>query len=588
MAYGFAPAPAMQDGALFLGLRDDMHRAGIVTPRHLITVAGARSGKGAALIIPNLRTWSAGSVLVVDPKGENAEHTWQQREAMGHKVYVVDPFMVANVPDRLRASFNPFDAILATEQARTAQGRPSVAREDIRVLSDGLVMRYKADDATWDNGAITVIAGMIAHNLSTAPEEYRTLSHVRAVLRMPEDALKPVFEEMAENPAFGGLAQAAASVGLSSAKSSREFVKGAQDQTEWLNADPMRATLARSDFTLSELKSGQAAVYLVLPPEYLGEHGRFLRLFVRCAINAMAQGGQGGGKCLFVLDEFFSLGRIDEIAKAAGLMPSYGVHLWPFLQDLGQLVQLYGNEGAGTFFGNADAHIFFGNTDPYTLSHISERLGSVSADEIGPPPVSSAGLPSGNGEFTRYMFTGGRRDPHMEGFAAGMNSLNAAGRAFVEMGERKEMAQYQHKAQMLGRPRLAPEQVRELVARHTGDSVARSMIAFATGGAVYNLRLHPYFLPDPVPPPPPKSLSDQIDSLLSSVSSQVYFGAAFLAFILLGRTADSAAPVRTFALMVIAGALTFLGFVRRHEEKQEAAAQIARDKAAPEASPPPP
>jgi hypothetical protein len=91
-----------------------------------------------------------------------------------------------------------------------------------------------------------------------------------------------------------------------------------------------------------------------------------------------------------------------------------------------------------------------------------------------------------------------------------------------------------------------------------------------------------------VPPPPPKSLSDQIDSLLSSVSSEVYFGAAFLAFILLGRAADSAAPVRTFALMVMAAALTFVGFVRRHEEKQEAAAQIARDKAASEASPPPP
>src|SRR6218665_379890 len=244
MAYQFTLAPTMQDGALFLGFRPDVYKSGIITPRHLITIAGARSGKGVALIIPNLRAWSAGSVLVVDPKGENAEHSWEQREAMGHKVYVVDPFKVANVPDRLRASFNPLDDIMKAEQGRHMHGRPSTAREDIRVLADGLVMRYKADDATWDNGAVTVIAGMIAHNLTTAPEDHRTLSAVRALLRMPEDRLTPIFEDMADNPDFGSLAQAAAAVALSSAKSGREFVKGAQDQTEWLDAEPMRDVLS--------------------------------------------------------------------------------------------------------------------------------------------------------------------------------------------------------------------------------------------------------------------------------------------------------------------------------------------------------
>ena len=583
MAYGFAPAPLMQDGALFLGLRDDVRRAGIVTPRHLITVAGARSGKGAALIIPNLRAWSAGSVLVVDPKGENAEHTWQQREAMGHRVYVVDPFKVANVPDRLRASFNPLDAILSTEQARVAEGRPSMAREDIRVLSDGLVMRYNADHAMWDNGTVTMIAGMIAYNLSTAAEEYRTLANVRAVLRMPEDTLKTVFEDMAKNPAFGGLAQAAAAVGLSSAKSAREFVKGAQDQTEWLDAEPMRDTLSRSDFTLSELKNGKTAIYLVLPPQYLGEHGRFLRLFVRCAINAMAQGGQGGGKCLFLLDEFFSLGHIDEIAKAAGLMPSYGVHLWPFLQDLGQLVKLYGNEGAGTFFGNADAHIFFGNTDPFTLDHISQRLGSVSADEIGPPPVSSAGLPSAGGQFAQAIMSSGPKGAHVQGMAAMFGAMSATSQAFTEIGERQEMAKYQHKAQTLGRPRLAPEEVRELVARHADDTVARSMIAFATGGAVYNLRLHPYFLPEPVPPPPPPSLWEQ----LGSPSSETIFGAATLAFLGGATLAKGESEIYSVMVLLLTAALATAGFVARGHEKR-IKDEIARDKADAEPSPPAP
>lgn len=537
MAYGFAPAPMMQDGALFLGFRDDVQKAGIVTPRHLITVAGARSGKGAALIIPNLRAWSAGSVLVVDPKGENAEHSWEQREAMGHKVYVVDPFKVANVPERLRASFNPLDDILKVERNRVANGLPSTAREDIRVLADGLAMRYKAEDATWDNGAVTVIAGVIAHNLSTAPVDHRNLASVRAVLRMPEDQLTPIFEDMADNPDFGSLPQAAAAVALSSAKSAREFVKGAQDQTEWLDAAPMRETLSRSDFSLAELKNGKTAVYLVLPPQYLDEHGRFLRLFVRCAINAMAQGGQGGGKCLFVLDEFFSLGHIDQIAKAAGLLPSYGVHLWPFLQDLGQLVKLYGNEGAGTFFGNADAHIFFGNTDPYTLEHISNRLGTTTPSEVGAPPTPAFHAPP-----QAYQL-GPKAGAGEQLFGAMIDGMNRSSYEAAQNEERRQMAEYQHRAQRIGRPRYAPDEVREMIARHPDDTVARNMIVFSTGGRVHRVRLHPYFLPEPVPPtppPPPPSLNDALKEVdagacfavgsVTCFASSATFLAPFLGF----------------------------------------------------------
>ena len=43
-------------------------------PRHLLTVAPTRSGKGACAIIPNLLC-SARSVICIDPKGQNAAVT---------------------------------------------------------------------------------------------------------------------------------------------------------------------------------------------------------------------------------------------------------------------------------------------------------------------------------------------------------------------------------------------------------------------------------------------------------------------------------------------------------------------------------
>lgn len=466
MPFQFSTPTRYQHGDIFLGINDhDKAEIGINTDRHIITIAGARSGKGAALIIPNLKRWPH-NALVIDPKGENAEQTWADREAMGQAVHVLDPFKVANVPARLRSALNPLASL---------DPASLTIREDIRVIADGLVIRYKADDATWDNGAVSVLAGVIAHAIASGDPSYQTLSAVRGLLRLPDDDLEPVFQAMAQSNGMGNLAPTAASIGLGKSKADREFVGGAKRHTEWLDSDPMAEMLTSSSFDLADLKRKPTTVYLVLPPEYLGEHGRFLRLFVRCALNVMSKGGTKGQKCLFILDEFFSLGHIDEIAKAAGLMPGYGVHLWPFLQDLGQLQMLYNPIGSMTFFGNSDAHIFFGNTDQLTLTHLTERIGVMTPDEIAAaPPVAP-----------QYGATGSN-----DAWSVWVQHANNSAKAKYE----NEQNSYRHRMGLAGRPRLTPLEIKELVSKPDGYPVARSMIVFAKGDKILNLNLSPYFI----------------------------------------------------------------------------------------------
>lgn len=55
---------------------------------------------------------------------------------------------------------------------------------------------------------------------------------------------------------------------------------------------------------------------------------------------------------LGMLDEFATLGRLEPLGQAEGLMASYGVQLWAILQDLHQLKALYG-ERHGAFLANA-------------------------------------------------------------------------------------------------------------------------------------------------------------------------------------------------------------------------------------------
>lgn len=472
MGYQFTDAGRYpyQPGGFFLGIDQHGREVGISTERHLITVAGAGTGKGATLIIPNLKRWR-GSCVVIDPKGENATITAGDREGMGQLVGVVDPYHNAKGRGAdLRCSINPLSAM--DPASRTI-------RADLEALGDGLIRRHEPKHAQWDNSAAAILAGLADYVLAVCPPEQRTLPSVRGLLLLPEDDLKTMAAEMLGTATMSGLARQAGTL-LQNKFSNSEGVQAsafarAVEETGWID-DPAFADLLGGgvlpSFDLRTLKAGTGSLFLCIPPDKLDTRGGFLRLFVRMGLMAMMSdlaGHDGGGRCLFLLDEFHSLGKVDLVAKAAGLMRGYGVQLWPFLQDLGQLEALYGPNEMETFFENADAHIFFGNAGKRTLEHISARLGHLTPEEAAAaPPERKLGWRS--------------NDPLLQ-------RLDAV----AAVKHENALARYQHDMRLAGKARLTPEEVAARVGKKDGDKVARSALVFAKGGDVLNVRLRPYF-----------------------------------------------------------------------------------------------
>ncbi len=132
-----------------------------------------------------------------------------------------------------------------------------------------------------------------------------------------------------------------------------------------------------------DLKTKACTIYLVLPLEYLNTHSRFLRLFVNLAVKAASKGGASKQPVLLVLDEFYSLGTLKMIADASANIRSYGMKLWPIVQNVGQLIELYGANWQG-FVANAAMTQFFSTNDPETAQWASERIGVRPVGEIDP------------------------------------------------------------------------------------------------------------------------------------------------------------------------------------------------------------
>ena len=330
-------------------------------PSHLLTIAPTRTGKGVGTIIPNLLDYP-GSVICIDPKGENARITARHRGNFG-PVHVLDPFGVTGLPG---AAFNPLDRI---------DPAGLDLADDCMTLADALVYDApdEAGEAHWNEEAKALIAGIILSIVTSEAPATRNLATLRDRLTLAPQAFTAQLEAM---QAQGGLAARAANRHLG--KSDREaagVLSAAQRHTHFLDSPRMTAVLGRSDFSFADVKAKPTSIYLVLPPDRLATYARWLRLMLAQGLTDLARAPASTAKpVLFLLDEFAALGRLEPVERAMGLMAGYGIQLWPILQDVHQLRALY-ERRAGTFLSNAGVLQVFGVNDHDSAKLVSDLLG---------------------------------------------------------------------------------------------------------------------------------------------------------------------------------------------------------------------
>ena len=340
-------------------------------PAHLLTLAPTRAGKGVGTVIPNLLL-AERSVLVIDPKGENARIAGEARKRFG-AVHVLDPFGVTGLP---ASAYNPLGRLDAESLD---------LGEDAASLAEALVMDPpgQQSEAHWNEEAKALLAGLIMFAVAHEDQDRKTLATVREYLTLPPEKFRALLELMQDSDAAGGLIARAANRFLG--KSDREaasVMSSAQRHTHFLDSPRIVAATGRSDFQFSALRHDLTSIFLVLPPNRLDAYSRWLRLLVAQALQDIArdaEAAQAGSErlkqpALFLLDEFAALGRLEVVERAMGLMAGYGLQLWPILQDMSQLKDLYGAR-ANTFVANAGVLQTFGVNDFETARWLSQMIG---------------------------------------------------------------------------------------------------------------------------------------------------------------------------------------------------------------------
>lgn len=360
---------------------------GIDDNRHILTAGGSRSGKSVTL--KNNLLLYTGSVLALDPKGELAATTAEQRIRLGQKVCILDPFKIA--PERLascRTSFNPVSLLDPASETII---------EDAGLISDALVIAG-GKDPHWDESAQVLIEGLLLH-IATDPSfaGQRTLITLRALIGMAfvsagegDDEVFTLELAMLKNAVRLQRDTKTAHIGKVLEQATRDFYERPPNEragvlsttrrhTKFLDYQAMSRVLGGHDFNLAELKTAPRGmtIYLCLPANRMGQCSRWLRVFINLLLDAMErEKTKTAAPVLVCLDEFPVLGHMRQIEDAAGQIASFGVKLWIILQDWGQGKALYKDRWE-TFAGNAGIMQFFGNNDLMTTEYISKRLGKT-------------------------------------------------------------------------------------------------------------------------------------------------------------------------------------------------------------------
>jgi len=458
-----------QPGRFLLG-RDSARRyLGVSDNRHILTVAGSRAGKGVSLIVPNLLFWP-GSVLAIDPKGELASLTASRRSAVGSKwsvpmtpgegeVHALDPFERVTGPARqfAKAAFNP----LADLDASSERGLDLAW-----MIADALVIQSRGDGAHWTQAARTFLRGLILYVASTREQDSKNLITIRHLLTQGRKEFDLMLADMIEKG--GVIGRTASALKAKPPVEKWSIISTCDVHTDFLEGEPMQRVLRGSDFRMEDLKDKRVTVYLCLPATRLATHGRWLRLMVAMALETLERTGplqEDRPAVLFVLDEFAALGHMESIEKAAGQIASFGVKLWPVIQDLTQLQRDY-KEAWETFMGNAGVLTFFGNTDLTTAKHVSERLGDT---EVVRTVLNAA---------ENWQRTSGQsRADFLAALAGQTQGSQSKG---VHIGGNRSLSE-----QVLRGPLLNPSEIMQMFARDAGN-----LLAFVSSRRVPPLALY--------------------------------------------------------------------------------------------------
>ncbi|HEX7947323.1 MAG TPA: type IV secretory system conjugative DNA transfer family protein [Phenylobacterium sp.] len=356
---------------------------------HCIIVGASRSGKGVGHVAPTILSWDQ-SLLVYDRKGELWHISADHRQQFSHTFYFAPT-------DPNTARWNPLFEV--------RKGPMEIAdiQNIVGILVDPMGARQGHLDF-FDQSAANFFTGVILHTLYTAPDDQKTLAHVRRLLIDIEPTLDAMLGTRhrwrPDLAATDGLARDARGepiaevhpevwLGATALRGMeprvRSSVLATAQKSLALWADPLvAAATSWSDFCIGDLACSAAPVsfYLITPQAHADRLAFLVRVMLRQSLNSLmetldtdSRGRPKRHRVLMMLDEFPKLGALPFLENALGEMAGYGLSAHLICQSFNDVFKHYGVHTS--IFDNCHVTAAFATSEPGSIDRVVKRAGKA-------------------------------------------------------------------------------------------------------------------------------------------------------------------------------------------------------------------
>lgn len=329
---------------------------------HTLLFAPTGSGKGVGFVVPNLLFWSQ-SVIVHDIKGENYELTSGYRfRVMKQKVFVWNPTDQEGVSH----CYNPLDWI---------SKKPGQMVDDVQKIANFLLPKQDF----WNNEARALITGLM---LYLTVDDTKVVSLGEVVRTIRSDDL--VYNLAVVLDTLGNKIHPVAYMNLAAflqkAEKERSGVSSTASSSMELWSNPLiDTTTASSDFNLGLFKITPHSLFVCVTPENLARLQPLMQIFYQQASAVftahMPLPNEKIG-VLMLMDEFTSMGKMEQFQTGIAYYRGYKVRLFLIVQDTQQLKGVYEDTGMNSFLSNSKYRITFAANNVDTARFISDLLGN--------------------------------------------------------------------------------------------------------------------------------------------------------------------------------------------------------------------
>lgn len=403
--------------------------------KHLAVIAPTRSGKGVGLIVPTLLGGWTESCIVNDIKSENWGITSGYRKLMGQKVIKFEPTSDDgssarwNPLDEIHIG-DPTEVSMAQNLASIIADYEGKGKPDHWTANAGNVImacilhlkyahfvepqKYPHPPNLYSVAAFLKGEAEVDDDGNLKAQEFKEklnkllkYDHVpHAGLKVKEwdtkeacykekvfttDDLLSMYPDARSNETGAGyshpiIAQAFAEIASKPDNELGSIVSTANTALKEYLDPVLSMNTSVSDFCIDDLMnySKPVSLYLVTPPSDLLRLAPIFRLFFEMMVRHHArkigdyENGQAKTvykhKCLFLMDEFSSLGNLQSFAATLSYIAGYGMKVFLINQGLPQINGIYGKDNQ--ILMNCHLQIFYAPNDNDTGQYAEKLLGN--------------------------------------------------------------------------------------------------------------------------------------------------------------------------------------------------------------------